>query len=160
MNNTELIHHFYQSFALGEAEEMVACYDDEIVFTDPAFGALKGNDAKDMWRMLIHRSKGNLKISFDNVKADDTNGSANWVAEYEFAQTGRKVINQIAAHFEFKNGKILKHTDHFDLWKWTRQAMGWRGFLLGWTPFIQHKIRTQTNQLLKSYQNRMNSKLN
>lgn len=151
MNNTELIHHFYKSFALGEAEEMIMCYDDEIVFTDPAFGTLRGNDAKNMWRMLIHRSKGNLKITYDNVKADENTGSAHWIAEYTYGQTGRKVVNKISARFEFRNGKIIKHTDHFNLWRWTQQAIGWKGYLLGWTPYIQSKIRQQTNQLLKAY---------
>lgn len=151
MNNSELIHHFYNSFAERNAEAMISCYDNNIVFTDPAFGTLNGDDAKNMWRMLIHRSKGNLKITYENVQADEKTGSANWIAEYIFAQTGRKVINRIAAKFEFQDGKIIKHTDHFNLWRWTQQAMGWKGLLFGWTPFIQSKIRKQTNQLLKAY---------
>lgn len=101
--------------------------------------------------MLIHRSKGNLKITYDNVKADENTGSAHWIAEYTYGQTGRKVVNKISARFEFRNGKIIKHTDHFNLWRWTQQAIGWKGYLLGWTPYIQSKIRQQTNQLLKAY---------
>ncbi len=151
MSNTELIQNFYESFARSDAEGMINCYDQNIVFNDPAFGKLTGDDAKNMWRMLIGRNKGSIKITFDNVIANETSGSANWTAEYVFSQTGRKVINKIAASFEFENGKIIRHTDQFDLWKWSRQAMGWKGFLLGWTTFMKSKIQKQTNYLLKSY---------
>ena len=151
MNHKELIETFYQAFARGDAEAMVACYHKDIEFKDPAFGILYKEDAKNMWRMLINRNKGVIKILFDSVQANENTGSANWQAEYVFSQTGRKVINIITAHFEFKEDKIFKHTDDFDLWKWTQQAMGWKGYLLGWTPFMKHKIQQQSNLLLQKY---------
>jgi ketosteroid isomerase-like protein len=151
MDNTSVIKHFYTSFAQGNAEEMISFYDSSIVFTDPAFGELRGEDAKNMWRMLIQRSKGDIKITFDNVKADERSGSANWIATYTFTQTGRKVINKISASFEFREGKIIKHTDHFSLWNWSRQALGWKGFLFGGTSFLKAKIQKQTKGLLKNY---------
>lgn len=151
MDNAELIRNFYNSFSKGDAEGMTGCYDPAIIFTDPAFGELKGDDAKNMWRMLILRSKGEIKISFDNVKADERSGSANWVAEYRFAQTNRKVVNKIASEFEFRGGRIIRHTDHFSMWNWARQALGWKGFLLGGTSILKATIQKQTNGLLKSY---------
>jgi ketosteroid isomerase-like protein len=152
LNNTELIKIFYEAFARGDAKAMGDCYAPGIIFTDPAFGELQAEDARKMWRMLIERSKGNIKISFSHVKADESVGSARWRAEYEFGATGRKVINEITAWFEFKDGKITRHTDHFDMWKWSRQALGWKGFLLGWTPFMKTQIQKQTAGLLKKYQ--------
>lgn len=154
MDNAEIIRNFYTSFSKGDAEGMIGCYDPAIIFTDPAFGELRGDDAKNMWRMLIFRSKGEIKISFDNVKADDRTGSANWMAEYRFAQTGRKVINRISAEFEFRGGRIIRHTDHFSMWNWARQALGWKGFLLGGTSFFKARIQKQTTGLLKDYTNR------
>jgi ketosteroid isomerase-like protein len=154
VDNKALIQTFYQSFAKGDAEGMISCYDDHITFTDPAFGELKGDDAKNMWRMLIANSKGNTKIRFDNVKAGEKTGSADWIAEYTFSQTGRKVINRISASFEFSDKKIIRHTDHFNLWKWSSQALGWKGLLLGWTPFMKNKIQKQTNKLLSVYKSK------
>jgi len=156
LTNAELITHFYQSFAKADAEGMVSCYHDAIQFKDPAFGCLKGEDAKNMWRMLIGRNKGNIHIVFSNVQADDKTGSANWTATYVFSATGRKVINVISAEFEFANGKIIKHTDTFDLYKWAKQAFGLKGFLLGWTSFMQHKIQEQSGALLKKYTGKKN----
>jgi ketosteroid isomerase-like protein len=151
MSNPQLIQKFYTSFQNGDAKAMNECYADEIIFHDPAFGELRGDKAKKMWEMLLERSKGELKIEFSEVKADENKGSAKWIARYKFAQTGRNVVNVIHAEFEFKDGKIIKHTDHFSLWKWSRQALGWKGWLLGWTGFMRGKIQKQTNTLLGKF---------
>lgn len=151
MTNAELITNFYTAFAKGDAEAMVDCYHTNIQFQDPAFGVLKNEDAKNMWRMLINRSKGNIKITFNNVTANEKTGSANWVAEYFYSATGRNVINVISAEFEFADGKIIKHTDTFNLYNWTKQALGTKGYLLGWTAFMRKKIQEQSGKLLKKY---------
>lgn len=130
---------------------MVSCYHDDIQFEDPAFGVLHGEDAKKMWRMLIKNSKGQIDIKYNNIHADGNIGSAHWVATYVFSRTGRNVINKISAQFEFEDGKIIKHTDTFDLWKWASQALGLPGKLLGWSSFMKNKIRKTTTGLLASY---------
>lgn len=150
--NQQIIEEFYAGFASGHAETMVSCYHSDIVFHDPAFGTLRGKDVSDMWHMLIERSKGNLEIEFSNVQANEISGSAQWVATYLFSKTNRKVVNQVEASFEFKDGLIIRHTDHFDIWKWSTQALGFSGLLLGWTGFLQRKIRRQALQSLRAYQ--------
>ena len=105
-----------------------------------------------MWQMLILRSKGNLKIEFSNIKADDFTGSANWIATYNFTRTNRNVVNRIAAEFVFQDGLIIKHTDSFDVWKWSKQAFGITGYLLGWTGFFQDKIKKQALLSLRKFQ--------
>jgi hypothetical protein len=34
----------------------------------------------------------------------------------------------------------MRHTDDFDIWKWSKQALGIPGHLLGWTGYMQKKI--------------------
>lgn len=151
MTNTQLIENFYQSFSKAHAEGMIQCYHTNIQFQDPAFDILHGDEARNMWRMLIASSKGNIKITFSDVQANETTGSAKWVAEYIFSQTGRKVINRISATFRFQDGKIIQHTDVFDMWKWSRQALGWKGLLLGWTGFMKKQIQARTRGLLRKF---------
>ncbi len=151
MENEQLIRHFYESFAQNNADAMVACYHDRIEFHDPAFGRLKGADAKNMWRMLVARAKGNIKIEFKNVVADDKKGSADWTADYLFSKTGRQVFNEIHAEFEFQDGKIIRHIDTFDIWKWSKQALGLSGKLLGWSSFLQNKIRQNALGSLREF---------
>ncbi len=156
MENEQLIRHFYESFANNDADAMTACYADEIEFSDPAFGRLTGADAKNMWKMLVERAKGNIRIEFKNVKADDQKGSADWTAAYLFSKTGRQVFNEIHAEFEFRGGKIVRHTDTFDIWKWSKQALGLSGALLGWSSFLQNKIRQNALESLREYREKQN----
>ena len=146
--NASLIRRFYEAFANGDAEAMAECYHPLITFSDPAFGELRGAEPAKMWHMLIARSKGGLKITFDNIQADESSGSADWRADYVFSATGRRVINRIHARFEFRDGLIIRHRDEFDLWRWARQAFGWKGRILGWTPFFRKQLQKGTRKLL------------
>ncbi|WP_264564295.1 nuclear transport factor 2 family protein [Flavobacterium sp. N3904] len=149
--NEQLIHKFYTAFANADAKTMCECYHTNIQFEDPAFGILKGNDVCKMWKMLIEKSRGNLKIEFSQIKADTYAGSAQWIATYNFSKTNRKVINVIQAQFQFQDDLIIKHSDYFDIWKWSKQAFGIKGLLFGWTGFMQKKIQEQALLSLKNY---------
>lgn len=152
--NKAIIEKFYTAFANGDADAMTSCYHDKIAFEDPAFRKLYGNDAKLLWQLLLSRNK-NMKITFSNVAVSGNKGTASWIAEYIFAQTGRAVINKIEANFEFANGQIIKHTDYFDLYKWSQQALGLKGYLLGWSPFMKNKICKMTVGLLENYKKKL-----
>lgn len=150
------VHHavitrFYEAFQRLDAQGMAACYTDDVRFSDPVFGELQGKDARDMWRMLTSRAR-DFTLTFDQVQADDRTGSAHWVATYVFSQTGNIVVNNIQARFVFRDGKICEHRDHFDLWQWSRQALGFKGVLLGWTPLVKNAIRAQAQKGLKAFQ--------
>lgn len=149
--NADLIARFYEAFNRLDAESMAACYTDDVLFSDPVFGPLRGRQAGDMWRMLTSRAK-DFSVVFDNVRADERTGAAHWVARYLFTQTGRTVINDIQARFVFRDGKICEHHDSFDLWRWSRQALGAKGALLGWTPMVQNAVRAQAHKGLKAFQ--------
>ncbi len=132
----DIVKLFYQSFAKLDAESMVNCYHDDVLFEDPAFGILKGSHAKNMWRMLCESQKGkNFIITSSNIVCNKESSTAHWEAQYIFSKTGRKVHNKIDTEFIFKDGKIIQHTDHFNLHFWARQAIGFKGILLGGTNF-------------------------
>ena len=148
--NEELINRFYTSFVKKDYAGRQACYADNIEFSDPAFPGLKGKQAKAMWHMLTLSGK-DMQLIFNNVRANETQGSADWIATYTFSLTGRKVINHVHADFAFSNGKIVKHTDTFDFHKWAAQAFGLKGALLGWTPFFKSKIQGVTKERLQTF---------
>ncbi|MEX0998061.1 MAG: nuclear transport factor 2 family protein [Flavobacteriaceae bacterium] len=151
MEAEKIANQFYTAFAKGDAETMTSLYAETIEFEDPVFGKLKEMEAKMMWHMLIERSKGNLKISHKVLETTENTVKVKWKAVYPFSKTGRIVTNKILATMVIENGKIIKHKDYFNLWKWSQQALGWKGFLLGWTPVVQSKIRTKSIALLYSY---------
>jgi hypothetical protein len=51
-----------------------------------------------MWKMLLERSNGNLKVIFSDCQFM---GSALWQATYIFSKTNKMVVNTIAAQFQF-----------------------------------------------------------
>lgn len=146
---TEVITRFYDAFARRDAEAMVACYHSEVVFEDPAFGQLHGDQAKDMWRMLCRQGK-DLKVVASNVKGANGAGSAHWEADYTFA-TKRKVHNVIDASFVFSGGLIFRHTDDFDFIAWSAQAFGPVGGLLARTPILPFAMRKLARRQLAQY---------
>ncbi len=148
-----IIEEFYDAFYNLDADRMVKCYHKDIIFEDPAFGILKGEKAKNMWRMICNSQKGKgFKITYNVQPFELNNAKAYWEAFYTFSQTGRKVHNIISASFVLKDGLIIKHTDNFNLHKWAKQALGLKGFLLGKTKFFKKKLNQQTNKLLNEYE--------
>lgn len=146
-----LIKNFYTAFQNGDAAAMSKYYHPEATFEDPVFGKLNYNETIAMWAMLIERSKGNLQIEFSDIISSEKNGSAQWIATYLFSSTNRTVRNVIQASFEFKDGLIYKHTDAFNLWKWSKMALGWKGTLFGWSALLTNKIKSQAKKSLLSY---------
>ena len=139
--NAALIERFYRAFDARDPRTMNDVYADDVVFSDPAFGELRGDEVRSMWRMLTGQAK-DLSVQVSDVTADDTSGSAHWRAEYTFTATGRKVVNEIDATFRFEDGKIVEHRDRFSFWRWSRQALGPSAVLLGSNP-VGHSIVTK-----------------
>ena len=151
MSNEQLITRFYSAFQKLDYATMQDCYDADVIFQDPAFGVLRGNDAKAMWEMLAKNAK-NFSLVFSDIKAEDEEYlTCRWVATYTFSATGRNVVNRIQAYIRIQNGKITEHTDHFNFWKWARQATGLSGWLLGWSSFFQTQVRRQALGNLKKF---------
>jgi ketosteroid isomerase-like protein len=146
----QVIDQFYTAFQKKDWKSMQALYHDDATFSDPAFQNLTSKEVKAMWHMLLTASK-DLELTFTNVSGDDNKGSCRWDAFYSFSRTGRKVHNIITANFVFKQGKIVSHLDHFDLWKWSGMALGWPGKLLGWSPLIKNKIRDMARKNLMKF---------
>ncbi len=149
--HAQLIETFYSAFSKRDAEGMAACYHPDVQFSDPVFPGLRGPRAGNMWRMLCERGA-TLQIEYSGVTADDKTGTAHWEARYDFTATGRKVHNVIDATFEFADGKIVRHTDNFDLWKWAGMALGAKGKLLGWAPPVQNAIRKMAMKGLDAFE--------
>jgi ketosteroid isomerase-like protein len=147
--NAKLLTNFYEAFDRHDGKAMAEAYHDDTTFSDPVFPDLDADGVRAMWQMLTSRSE-DLRVEATGIEADDRTGKAHWEAWYTFGTTGRKVHNIIDATFEFRDGKIVGHVDDFDFWRWSREALGLTGVLLGWTPIVRNKVRrTAARQLEK-----------
>jgi hypothetical protein len=149
-NREELINKFYGAFSKLDYSTMNSCYSDDIVFFDPVFGLLRGDQARAMWEMLCTSAK-DLSISWSNiVHLDEEYSTCEWTARYTFTKTGRPVVNKIKANMRFGADKIIEHSDAFSLHNWSKQAFGFTGWLFGLNSFFQNKIKnTARKRLLK-----------
>ena len=131
---------YYTAFQQRDWAAMGACYHNDAHFSDPVFPDLDANAVRAMWKMLL-TSGTDLRMEFKVLTEDTTSGKAQWEAFYTFSRTGRAVHNKITSTFVLRDGLILKQTDAFDFWRWSRQALGTTGSLLGWTPIVRNKVR-------------------
>ena len=148
--NAATIARFYDALGRRDASTMIACYAQDATFSDPVFPALDAAGVAAMWRMLCARGK-DLVVVASDIDADANAGRAHWVATYTFSATGRRVENSIDARFTFRDGRIVRHEDRFDLRRWLRQALGWKGALLGWLPPVQRATRAQAAKALADW---------
>lgn len=145
----QLVEDFYRAFQRHDAAAMAACYHAQATFRDPVF-ELRGARIGAMWTMLCARGK-DLRVEYTNVHADENRGSADWQAWYTFKASGRPVHNVIRAGFAFSEGLIVEHVDRFGFWRWSAQALGPVGALLGWTAFLRAKVRHQALRALDEF---------
>ena len=148
--NKRLIERFYEAFDKHDGDAMAACYAPQVRFSDPVFPGLKNDEPGAMWRMLTARAD-DLRVELLEHDADETSGSAHWKATYTFTQTGRPVLNDVQARFRFQDGLIAQHEDSFSFHRWSRQALGTPGLLLGWTPILKGATRKRARAQLDQF---------
>ena len=144
------IHKLYTSFQVRDWKTMQSCYHEEAAFSDPVFQDLNGREVRAMWHMLVAAAR-DLKVIVGEVEASEGEGGCRWQAWYTFSKTGRPVHNIIRASFLFKDGKIIRHRDDFDFWRWSGMALGLPGTLLGWTPLLRNKVRKTARKALVQF---------
>ena len=144
-----LVERFYSAFQQRDGAAMAACYHANAKFRDPVF-ELEGETIGKMWRMLCSRGE-DLRVQFANISTDASNGTADWQAWYSFKSSGRPVHNIIHATFRFADCLIVEHVDDFDFWRWSRQALGPIGWLLGWSWLLRAKVRGEAARTLERF---------
>lgn len=152
-SNLQLIQAFYTAFQQKDYKIMQSCYAENAVFSDPVFASLKANEVRAMWEMFCKNGK-DLSISINEIKQNAEQVKASWTATYLFTATNKSVTNTITATFDFENGLISKHIDHFDFYKWARQAFGFKGLLLGWTAYFKKLVQKQALKSLYKFMER------
>lgn len=150
-DNKAIIEKFYTSFQQLDAEAMNSCYSSDIIFSDPVFMILKGDEVRTMWEMLCRNAK-NFSLTFSDIELlDEEYATCRWQAKYTFSKTGREVTNNVKAFIRIVDGKITEHSDAFRLSTWIGQALGWKGLIFGWTGFVKKKVQDSARASLIKY---------
>ena len=148
MNHKQVIEKFYSAFQQLDYKTMQDCYSDDIVFSDPVFLVLRGDEVKAMWEMLCKNAR-DFSLTYSDIElVDEEYAPCSWTASYIFSKTGNRVVNNIKAFMRFKDGKIIEHSDGFRLSTWAAQALGLKGVLFGWTGFMKRSIQKNARRTL------------
>jgi ketosteroid isomerase-like protein len=149
--NKALIEKFYTAFQQLDYAMMNSCYSDDIVFSDPVFGLLQGDEVKAMWEMLCKNAK-DFSLTYSHIQSvDEEYYTCNWTANYVFSRTGRTVTNNIKAFMRIQDEKITEHSDAFRFSTWIAQAFGWKGVWFGWTGFMKRAIQRNARKNLNKF---------
>lgn len=141
---------FYEAFMVRDHYTMGMLYAEHATFSDPVFPLLNARGARLMWKMLLTRAE-DLGIEVKILEDSPAHASVDWVAHYSFGATGRPVVNRVHTEMALSNGRIVRQVDGFNLWRWSGQALGAKGWLLGWTPLVRNRIRAQAAHSLLEY---------
>lgn len=149
--NQQVIERFYTAFQQLDYRTMQDCYGDEIIFSDPVFLTLQGDEVKAMWEMLCSNAK-DFSLTFSDIELlDEEYATCRWTARYTFSKTGKKVVNHIKAFMKLRDGKIIEHSDAFRLSTWIGQALGWKGVLFGWTGVMKRAVQRNARTNLERF---------
>jgi hypothetical protein len=159
--NEQSLAKFYAAFAVLDPAGMAPFYADNVQFDDEAFSLRGKQEVMGMWTMLCEATKAKGKdvwrLEYGGIQAGGNTGKAHWEAHYRFSATGRMVHNIIDGEFTFNaRGLIEKHHDSFNFWRWSRQALGTPGLLLGWTPMLRNKVRANAAANLRKFMQSQN----
>src|SRR5688572_7290686 len=150
-NNARVIERFYTAFQQLDHKSMNACYDEDIIFSDPIFLTLRGDEVRCMWEMLCTNAR-DFSLRFSDIELlDEEYATCRWTASYTFSKTGRKVVNNIKAYMKLKDGKIIEHSDAFRLSTWIGQALGWKGKLFGWMGWMKRAVQRNARKNLQLF---------
>lgn len=147
----EIILEFYQSFARLDHAGMNACYSENIIFQDPVFGLLEGEEVRSMWKMLCTSAR-DFSLEIGDIEIiDGEYATCKWTARYTFSKTGKRVENKVKAFMKIVDGKITEHSDAFRLSTWLAQAFGWKGILFGWTGVMKRAVKKKARKGLEAF---------
>jgi len=146
----KVIRRLFEAFKRRDGAAMGHLYANNANFHDPVFETLRGDEIGRMWRMLCERAD-DLEIDYEVIDVTDKSATVRWEAKYTFKETGRPVHNVIESKFEGDGARIHRQTDDFSFWKWSQMALGPTGLLLGWTPLVKSKVRSQCREALDAF---------
>ncbi len=161
---SQTLYRYFTALVARDTQGMQNCYAHGVRFEDPIFNLNGDREIMAMWALLFgpgrlptdrtNKGQGGLTntwaVDFHTVKTLQNHGSVRWEVTFRYAPTGRIVHNSVYSQFHFDDdGLILSQRDNFDFWRWARQAHGFLGMMLGWTPLMWDHAREQAEVSLQ-----------
>ena len=149
----QTLERFFAALAERDIDAMAQCYAYGAHFEDPVFELQGHREIMGMWSLLFERRSpltDTWTLDFHSLHTLHNRGSARWEPTFLYRPTGRVVHNIVSSQFSFdEDGLITLQRDNFDFWRWARQAYGFVGLMMGWTPLLWDQARAQADTSLQ-----------
>lgn len=151
MNNTDTVHSFFTAFGRLDFKMMNAYYSDDVLFSDPLFGMLSGDQVKNKWEFVCTNVE-DFHLQIKNIEEQDQEYvTCSWHTTY-FSLVSRSLVSlEVKSYMRLAEGKIIEHSDAFRPQRWIRQTYGIRGWLFGWIGFFRTGIQRKLLQQLDAF---------
>lgn len=149
--NEKLIHCYLRALRERDLQTMQMCYHGSITYEDDLFRELRKEEVGAMWEMRFGENPV-WEVEYREVEASNVWGRAYWTLTYGHSKSGKPRRRHIVARFTFYEGKILYHSDAFNLYNWVKETQGaWWRFLVWFSPF-RYFLRAGAHRRLKRFQ--------
>lgn len=151
MTNIEIIDLFFTAFGNLNDRDLNALYSDTIIYSDPLFGLLQGQQVKDKWEMVCKNMTEFRLTVIKKEEIDHEYATCEWKAEYISVDSGGPIVFSSKSFMRFAEGKIIEHSEGFSLTKWVAQVYGIKGRFFGWLNFMKRKAQAECQERLEQY---------
>ena len=103
MDTKEIATKFYDAFASADIEILKNLYDEKLIFNDEIFVHLNYEETIKMWSSLLVGNK-DMSIKYIIKEYSENKVKVEWIAEYLFSASKRKVRNVFIAYMDIENG--------------------------------------------------------
>lgn len=149
-SNEKLIQCYLQALQQQDLPTMQMCYHKSITYEDDLFRELKKGDVPAMWEMRFAENPV-WEVEFKDIQASNDWGRVHWTLTYGHTKNGKPKRRHIVARFTFYEGKILYHSDAFNLYNWVKENQGaWWRFLIWFSP-LQYFLRAGAHRKLQRF---------
>ncbi|WP_300601123.1 nuclear transport factor 2 family protein [Niabella sp.] len=153
MTNIEIIDLFFTAFKNLDHQAMNALYSDDIVYSDPLFGMLEGEEVKDKWEMVCNDIRDFRLTVIKTEEIDHEYATCQWKATWISSLSKKQIVFEAKSFMRFSGNQIIEHSDGFSLTKWIAQAYGITGQFFGWLNFMKRRVQRNYQQRLQQFSN-------
>ncbi|WP_018629278.1 nuclear transport factor 2 family protein [Niabella aurantiaca] len=151
MTNIEIIELFFSAFGSLDHRGMNALYSKEIIYSDPLFGMLEGEQVADKWEMVCMGIREFELTVIKTEEIDHEYATCKWKATWRSSRSNRRIRFEAKSFMRFADQQIIEHSDGFSLTKWIAQAYGIKGEFFGWTNFMKRRVQKEYQRRLEAF---------
>ncbi len=143
-NKIDLVKQFYDALNRGDYKFVNRLYHSDARYKDEIFD-FQGAEIHALWYSAT-RPEMKLFAKLESIHEENDKVVTEWIMTYTLDVINRRISLREKGTFVFQGEKIIKHTDEYDFWSWCTQAFGIIGRALGWSVWLQNRVKKQARK--------------